>query len=245
MRTIRTSLLAAAALVASATTGNAATIVGLELALLVDVSGSVDGTEYNLQKGGYINAFQNPTVQAAIAAAGGIAVTYIEWSGASQQAQLVGWTHVTDATSANAFAAAIAATSRAFSGLTAPGSAINFATPLFFSNSFDGSRLVIDVSGDGEQNDGANTAAARNSALSAGVTTINGLAIGPASLLTWYTNNIVGGTNAFAVGVANFADFNAAIERKLVREITGTPAPAAAALFGLGLVAMGFARRRG
>ncbi len=62
MRTIRTSLLAAAALFASATAGNAATIVGLELALLVDVSGSVDSTEYNLQKGGYINAFQNPTV---------------------------------------------------------------------------------------------------------------------------------------------------------------------------------------
>lgn len=243
MTAFRTSFIAAAALLASDTSANAVA-VGLELALLVDVSGSVSTTEYDLQKVGYISAFQNPTVQAAIAASGGLAVTYIEWSGASQQAQVVGWTHVTDATSANAFAAAIAATSRAFSGSTAAGSAIIYATPLFFSNSFDGSRLVIDVSGDGEENDGTNTAAARNVALAAGITTINGLAIGPASLLSWYTANIIGGTNAFAVGVSNFADFEAAIERKLVREIVGTPTPAAVALFGLGLVAMGFARRR-
>jgi uncharacterized protein (TIGR03382 family) len=242
MRSIRTSLIAAAALLSSA---SAASAVGVELALLVDVSGSVDATEYNLQKTGYINAFNDPTIQGFIAATpGGVAVTYIEWSGAAQQAQLVGWTLLTDAASSSAFATAISGTSRAFSGLTAPGSAINFITPQFASNGFNGSRLVIDVSGDGEQNDGASTAAARNAAVAAGIT-INGIAIGPASLLTWYTNNVIGGPGAFAVGASSFADFEGAIFDKLEREITGTPTPATMALFGLGLVAVGFARRRG
>jgi hypothetical protein len=53
--------------------------VALELALLVDVSGSVDAGEYALQKGGYVAAFQDPGLLAAIAGLpGGIAVTYIE-----------------------------------------------------------------------------------------------------------------------------------------------------------------------
>ena len=106
--------------------------VALELVLLVDVSGSVDGNEYALQKTGYVNAFNNASLQALIAGQpGGIAVTYIEWSGAAEQSIEVGWTHITDAASSSAFATAIATATRNFSGLTAPGSAINFATPLF------------------------------------------------------------------------------------------------------------------
>ena len=141
--------------------------VALELQLLVDVSGSVDANEFNLQKGGYVAAFQDPVIQAAIAAlagSGGIAVQYISWSGADQQTVQVGWTHITDAASANAFAAAINATVRPFSGNTAPGSAINFGTPLFLNNGFEGTRLVMDVSGDGAQNEGASTPAARDDA---------------------------------------------------------------------------------
>jgi uncharacterized protein (TIGR03382 family) len=242
MKKFTTALLAAASLFAA----NAANAAGLELALLVDVSGSVDDTEYALQKSGYVTAFNDPTIQGFIAATpGGVAVTYIEWSGASEQAQLVGWTLLTDATSSSAFATAIAGTSRAFFGLTAPGSAINFAVPLFAANGIDGDRLVIDVSGDGVENDGADTSDARDAALAAGIDTINGIAIGSATLLAWYDANIVGGTNAFTVGADTFGDFAGAIFIKLQREITGTPTPATMALFGLGLVAVGFARRRG
>ena len=77
---VATALGAAAMMVAGHAKADA---VGLELMLLVDVSGSVNATEYNLQKQGYVDAFNNATVQNAItnSQGGGIAVTYIEWSG--------------------------------------------------------------------------------------------------------------------------------------------------------------------
>lgn len=199
--------------------------VDLELALLVDVSGSVNTTEYNLQKTGYVNAFNDAAVQAAIASRpGGIAVTYIEWSGTSQQSVRVGWTHLTDAASSSAFASAIAGTTRAYNGSTAPGSAINFAVPLF-NNTFVSARQVIDVSGDGSENVGANTAAARDAAVAAGIR-INGLPIGGGTgLETWYANNIVGG-GGFLLPASSFNTFEAAIRTKIGAEVSNqNPVP--------------------
>lgn len=218
--------------------------VNLELALLVDVSGSVDSSEYALQKNGYINAFNN------IASFGNFqpfAVTYIEWSGASQALQKVGWTLISNVADAVNFATAISATTRSFSGLTAPGSAINFAFPLFSSNGYEGSRLVIDVSGDGSQNDGASTSAARNSALLAGITQINGLPIlgSESGLLQWYQNNIQGGTGSFTIAANSFDDFEDAVHQKLQREIVPTvPEPATMLLMGVGLANAAFIRWR-
>ncbi len=208
---------------------NAQTAVDLELILLTDVSGSVSTTEYNLQKTGYVSAFQDPAIQAAIlgGALGKIAVTYVEWSSASNQSIRVSWSLIDSAASSNAFAAAIAGSTRAFNGSTAPGSAINFATPLFSTNTFDGTRQVIDVSGDGAENDGASTITARNNALLAGVDAINGITIGSESgLQLWYQTNVVGGTNSFHLHANSFDDFETGIRLKLVREITGnTPVP--------------------
>lgn len=237
--------------------------VSLELALLVDVSRSVDASEYAQQKSGYVNAFKDPVIQDAIASfagVGGIAVTYIEWSGASQQSVRVGWTQITDAASANAFANAIDDVDRAFGlgGGTAPGSAIHDVTSRFSANGFEGNRWVIDVSSDGIRNSGMLTSVARDHFLDLetvgeGLTkTINGLPIdntdlGFLGLADWFQDNIVGGPNSFLIAAdSGFDSFSDAVKAKIGKEISEPPTsvvfePASLSLVLIGLIGFCFA----
>lgn len=234
----------ACALIAAPAVTHAGIDVDLELSLVVDTSGSISNAEFALQRGGYSAAFRTPGIQSQITSTangrlGKIAVNLIYWSGAAQQVEAVGWTLLDSAAACNAFADAIDATIRTFDGQTSVSNALNFATPRFATNGFDGFRKVIDISSDGENNDGPAVAPARANAL-ANVDAINALTIGDASLLAYYTNNVIGGDGSFALQAPTFEAFRSAIFQKLTFEI---PTPGAAATLGLAGL-LGLRRRR-
>lgn len=221
--------------------------VSLELVLALDVSGSINATEYALQRTGYADAFGSSAVQAAItgSALGAIAVTVVQWSNSAVQS--IGWTLINDAATADGFVAALAAMPRAFSGGTNIPAGIEFSRQLLAAdNGYEGQRQVIDVSGDGSSNTAA-TRAARDAAVADGIT-INGLPIGNSQgLRNFYTNSVIGGPGAFSVAANDFAAFGAAIEQKLLREISNpvpVPVPAALALFLVGLAGLAAVRAR-
>ena len=205
--------------------------VALELILAVDGSTSVDTWEFALQITGLAKAFRTPEVIAAVrqAGAGGIAVALVEWAGSGNQALAVDWTLVRDAETGAALAEAIEATPRHFIGRgTAIAEALEFMIPLFEQNAYRGTRKVIDLSGDGRDNRGADPRTLRDRAVASGIT-INGLAIleGAPDLGRYYTERVAGGTGAFVMTVDRYEDFAAAIVKKLVREIAGSPLAAA------------------
>ncbi len=222
--------------------------VSIELSLLVDVSGSISNTEFNLQKTGYVNVFNNAVFWNAFASSGrSLAVEYREFSGATQQAS-TGWYEITNLASAQTFAGAINGFARAFSGSTAPGSGINSSVAAIQNNAFEGAKKIIDISADGCENAGANTNSASNTAELAGIT-INAITIGTensgcgGTLFNWYNTN-VRTTDGFAVASSGFDTFGAAIEQKIGKEIGVVPEPSSMALIGIGMIGLVAVRRR-
>ncbi|HEY0836530.1 MAG TPA: DUF1194 domain-containing protein [Azospirillum sp.] len=207
--------------------------VDLELVLAVDVSGSVDEEEAQLQRLGYVEAFQNAKVADAIRSGpyGRIAVTYIEWAGEHYQRTVVDWMVLDGAGAPRAFADTLAMAPIGRERWTAIGAAIEFCAPRFDGNGFEGTRKVIDISGDGPNNNGPPVEWARDAALARGIT-INGLPIvndrpnpwggeAPRDLDAYYRNRVIGGPGAFIVVAQDFGAFALAILNKLLLEIAG------------------------
>jgi hypothetical protein len=212
----------------------AAEPVDLALALVADVSRSIDDKEFALQKQGYIAAFTNPNLVAAIraGAVGAIAVCYIEFAGSGQVRQVIDWTVIKDAGSAADFSGRVAEAPRSAYGFTAISAGIDRAVQSFAEGGYDGVRRVIDVSGDGTNNSGRGVNQARDEAVALGIA-INGLTIindhpesyifahvqPPGGLTSWYHDNVVGGPGAFVLEVHDFQSFGEAMTRKLITEI--------------------------
>ncbi len=206
--------------------------VDVELVLAVDVSYSMDPTELLLQREGYAEAIVSREFLQAIKIGpnGRVSMVYIEWSGPNDQTIVVPWRLIDGHESAAAVAAEIAKAPVRMGTRTSISGAINFALPLFDANPYRGLRRVIDVSGDGVNNDGSPVTAARDAALARGVT-INGLPIMLQDVLPsqmdideldlYYEDCVIGGPGAFTVTIKRRDEFKTAIRAKLVLEVAG------------------------
>jgi hypothetical protein len=221
---LRSALLALAVIATAGSPAQAQVVVDLQLVLAVDVSGSVSDERFQLQQRGYAAAFRSAQLLDAIRSGRhqAIAVTMTQWTGPTQQVQVVAWSMVGDKASMHAFADAVEAANRQmFGGGTSISGAIDHAMALFPESGFSSARRVIDVSGDGANNRGRPAADARDDAVRTG-TTINGLPILTLepSLDQYYWNNVVGGPNAFVVVATSYDAFAEAILKKLITEIS-------------------------
>ena len=201
----------------------------LALVLAVDVSASVSADSYILQRDGIAQAFINPRIAEAISAVpGGIEVLVLEWSDPDKIVVTVDWTRIGDGPSAIGFAAAVRASRRSSSGITAIGPALLAAAAAFEHLPEPAAHRLIDISGDGIANYGLPPAAARDRIVGRGIA-INGLAILTEEpwLADYYRSNVIGGPSAFVVIARTFEDFAGAMLRKLIQEVAGASATAA------------------
>ena len=191
------------------------------LVLAIDVSGSVDPGEYRLQMDGLAAALRDSTVRdAMIAAEARVAV--LQWSGSSRQRVMVPWIAMTDETRVEALATQVETAPRAFRHYsTAIGEALRTAAGMLGEIAGDCERQVVDVSGDGENNEGVEVGRMRDALVRGGVT-VNGLAIdiGGEGLTAYFHRNVIGGPGAFVLTARDFEDYPRAIRRKLLRELT-------------------------
>lgn len=207
--------------------------VDLELALGIDVSGSVDEEEAVLQRNGYISAFRHPSIVDAIqhGALGRIAVSYYEWAGFGHMKIIAPWTLIKDEKTANGFADLLTREDPETARRTAIAAAITFGADYFEKNGFSARRRVLDISGDGPNNWGELVHLARDRAVARGIT-INGLPIindRPSffgrrpmpDLDLYYRDCVIGGPGAFYIVANDFKDFARAVLRKLILEIAG------------------------
>ena len=194
---------------------------GVALLLAIDVSLSIDAVEYDLQTSGMARALHQADVQLVIGASpGGVTIAVIQWSGGEEQFLAIPWTLLSDPVEIDKFASNIANMPRAFSGNTAPGSALVFGMGLHNANPWHCFRRVIDLSGDGSQNSGVDTSRASFAAVNSGVT-INGLAIlgSDRNVEQFYSQNVVRGPNSFLEVTNGFNDFEEVFHKKLLREL--------------------------
>jgi hypothetical protein len=206
--------------------------VDLELVLAVDVSGSMDFEELQIQRRGYVEALRHPDVLDAIETGifGRIAVTMVEWAGPDSQRIVMPWRLIDTAEDAIAASDIVAAQPVGNMRGTSITGLLEFARPMFADNGFQGTRQVIDISGDGPNRNGGPVTLARDRTLALGIV-INGLPIvlkpgfwatsslSPEQLEIYYEDCVIGGFASFIIGVREKEELVTAIRRKMILEI--------------------------
>ena len=211
--------------------------VDAELVIAVDVSYSMDREEQKLQRAGYIAAVTSREFLDALksGAHGKIAISYMEWAGAADQEIIMPWTLIDGEASARAFADMLAEVPLRRASRTSISGGIDKAARMFVNNSYKGARLIIDVSGDGPNNNGRIVTEARDDAVASGII-INGLPLvdirpynSPMDIQeldVYYADCVIGGPGAFMIAINSTQKFIDATRTKLVLEISMPIAPA-------------------
>ncbi len=209
-----------------------ANAVDVQLILAVDVSYSMDMDELAIQREGYAQAIVSKDFLQALKTGphGKVAVTYFEWAASSDQKIIIPWRVIDGPESADAVSAEILKTPIRRASRTSISGAIYFAMPLFDESPYKGLRRVIDISGDGPNNNGTPVTIARDEALSKGII-INGLPImvkEPSystmdidNLDYYYEDCVIGGPGSFVIPIKDREKFKEAIRTKLLMEVAG------------------------
>lgn len=190
--------------------------------LAVDASASVNYDEFDLMTEGTARAFSRPDIHSAIASVpGGIALAMVQWSSIRRQALTLDWTRAWNTESAIDLSHLISGTPRIIDG----GGTMIHAGLSFAAQQFEhvtARRRVIDLSGNGEDDDPESLSVVRAAIAAQGIV-INGLAVHEDSqhLLSWFTRNVIAGRGSFALSANDYPVYAEAIHRKLLREIAG------------------------
>jgi len=204
------------------------------LALGLDVSGSVDAREYRLQMDGLAGALMRAEVRDAILAFpdAPIRLYVFEWAGPGSVRRVLDWVDLSDQTAIARVSEILRNTTRVKQDpATAIGQAMSHGAKSLLSQQ-DCWRFTLDLSGDGESNSGPRPRSLRQNPNIAQIT-INGLVIGSdaqsqgdrrqaeiAALWAYFKNEVIHGPDAFVEVALGFADFENAMARKLLKELT-------------------------
>ncbi|KMK68929.1 DUF1194 domain-containing protein [Puniceibacterium sp. IMCC21224] len=203
------------------------------LALGLDVSGSVDSREYRLQMDGLAAALLHPEIREALLALpdAPVALAVFEWSGPESQMLVLDWTVIIDEAALQGAAAQLRAARRHVGDpSTAIGAALQFGAGLLAQQPNCWKR-TLDLSGDGQSNTGPHPRDLRDTTQAAGLT-VNGLVVathgrgdrgstGIGELSAYFRAYVISGPDAFVETALGFDAFEAAMVRKLKRELQG------------------------
>lgn len=210
--------------------------VDAELVLAVDVSRSMTPNELEIQRRGYAAALASDEVISAITGGliGRVAIIYVEWAGYYSHRVIVDWRVISSKNDAQAFADELTAKFDSSLRRTSISGALDYASKLFETNAYISNRQIIDISGDGPNNQGRAVLEARAEALEKGIV-INGLPLmtkeGMGSIFhldnldDYYRNCVIGGPGSFVLPVTDWQQFPAAVRHKIVLELAGTHLP--------------------
>ena len=213
----------------------AAQQVDLKLVIATDVSGSINDEEARIQREGTAEAFLDPDVIKAISGGslGRIAVAMLDFSSPDYDKVVIDWHIIRDKASATAFAELVRDTPRTPGRRTSVSSALELGSLLIESSEKDivATRKVIDVSGDGPNNDGNPMRETHDRVIGQGIV-VNGLPVMDdnangyfPNLDKYYAACVAGGRGSFVVVVRAFKDFGLAMRHKLILEISQNEVP--------------------